>query len=282
MPANHETLVQQQVAQGNAVEPAAELTTRKEEDTMKEAVIAHARKMRAATDSTKTKCVDGGYKEDEAVGAIAIPGGHLGVSMALLELGFSPEDAFGLVYDFTLSLQEKSESAETYPYCWHSDKHEGHHGVVVGCGHCNAAIKQGAEHYGVDGAKVQELLNLVRAAQESGENMELVVLDREHTEQAILVVTSADYTVKPWDQTDDVQFFIYDKTRHMVLLKELVAFLAQQGRSVDLAALVAASEHQTNSTLGLLGSSKGKPIYTVDVSQEEPVVEHVGQAPVVA
>lgn len=239
---------------------------------LKEKVTSHSKKMKVVADSTRTKCVDGGYRGEEAVGAIAIPGAHLGVSMALLNLGFSPEDAFELVYKFA--------SKDSNPYCWHTDKHEGHDGVVVGCGHCNAAIGN-ADHYGVESLKTQELLDLVRKAQDERENMEMVILDREHSEKAILVVTSTNFTVKPWDQEDDVQFFIYDKVRHMEMLKNLVGFLAENGREVSFDALVESSEKQTNSTLGLLGSSKGKSIFTVDVSGDEPVVEMVGQAPVI-
>lgn len=243
-----------------------------DQDNLKAKIVAHSKKMRVAADSTRTKCVDGGYRGEEAVGAIAMPGGHLGISIALLDLGFSPEDAFELVYKFS--------AKDSNPYCWHTDTHEGHDGVVVGCGHCNAAIGNG-NHYGVDGSKTQALLDLVRKAQEERENMEMVILDREHAEEAILVVTSTDFTVKPWDQEDDVQFFIYDKVRHLDMLKRLVDFMAENGKEVSYEDLVAASDKQTNSTLGLLGSSKGKSLFTVDVSGVEPVVELVGQAPVI-
>ncbi len=238
---------------------------------MNDLIIAHAKKMRVVADSTHAKCVDGGYRGDESVGAIAIPGAHLGVSMALLDLGFSPEEAFEFVYKFV--------TKDGNPFCWHTDTHEGHHGVIVGCGHCNAAIGKG-ERYGVSGKNVQKLLELVRKAQNDRENMELVILDREHSEQAILVITSEDYTVKPWDQENEVQFFIYDKVRHLDLLKKFAQFLAEQGKVVAYEDLVSVSDKQTNATLGLLGSSKGKPIYIVNFSGDEPLVELVGNAPI--
>lgn len=239
---------------------------------LKEQIIAHVKKMRVVADPNKAKCVDGGYKGDEAVGAMAIPGGHLGVSMALLRLGFTPEEAFDAVHKYV--------SKDQNPYCWHTDKHEGHHGVVVGCGHCNAAIGKG-EQYDLEGEKVQSLLTIVRNAQEDQENMECITLDREHAEKAILVITSTEHTVKPWDQEDDIQFFIYDKVRHMDFLKKFAQFLTDQDRAVSYEDLVKASEKQTNATLGLLGSSKGKPIFAVDATSEEPVVELVGNAPVI-
>ncbi len=243
---------------------------------LKEKVTAHSKKMRVKADSTRTKCVDGGYRAGEAEGAIAIPGGHLGISMALLNLGFSPEDSFNHVYNFTKS--------EGNPYCWHSDTHEGHDGCVVGCGHCNAAIGAG-EHYGAEGQDTQALLNIVNNAQSSEESentMEKVVLNRDHSEEAILVITSTDFTVKPWDEENDVQFFIYDKVRHLDLLKRFAEYLHKLGLETTYEQLVAASDEQTNSTLGLLGSSKGKPMFTVDASDaEKPVVDHVGEAPVI-
>ena len=240
---------------------------------LKEQIIAHVKKMRVAADPNKAKCVDGGYKGDEAVGAMAIPGGHLGVSMALLRLGFTPEDAFGLVHKFV--------SKDQKPYCWHTDKHEGQGETIVGCGHCNAAIGKGGE-YELDGDKVQSLLDIVRQAQKDQGDMECVTLDRDHIEKAILVITSAEHTVKPWDQEDNVQFFIYDKKRHIVFLQKFVEFLASKyGKTVTFKELFDASEKQTNATLGLLKSSKGKPIFEVDASSEEPVVEYVQDAPVI-
>lgn len=152
----------------------------------------HAQANTVVADNQKRKCVDGGYQVGEAEGAIARAGADLGVSMALLRLGFTPSEAFHLVFDFVTSRGQK--------YSWHTDTHvdpkegDDHHhqtsDAVVGCGHCNAAIKMG-EEYGVSGAEVQELLDTVRAFQaQEPEQMECVVLDREHTEKAILVVKS--------------------------------------------------------------------------------------------
>lgn len=58
----------------------------------------HVARMKVPVDNTQAKCVDGGYKKNEAEGALAIPGGHLGVSMSLLRLGFTPQEAFSAVY----------------------------------------------------------------------------------------------------------------------------------------------------------------------------------------
>jgi len=246
-------------------------------DQLKEKIIAHVKKMKVQVDPTHAKCVDGGYRGDEAVGAMAIAGGHLGLSMALLRLGLSPDDAFNLVHKFV--------SQDGNPYCWHTDTHEGHLGVVVGCGHCNAAIGN-SEKYGLEGQKVQELLEIVRKAQDDLENMECVTLNRKHAEQAILVITSSDYTVKPWDQENDIQYFIYDLTRHSEFINKFVDYLADQkitlnNKPITFDALFDASQAQTNVTLGLLDSSKGKPMFKVNVSGKEPEVEFLQLAPVI-
>jgi len=230
-------------------------------------IKVHAKKMRVAVDKTRAKCVDGGYREDEAVGAMAIAGAHLGVSMVLLSLGKTPQEAFDLVYNFV--------SKDGHPYCWHTDGHEGH-GSIVGCGHCNLGITRG-NLYELDGSLVEELLQIVRnATAEGNKKIECITLNREHTERAVLVVTSSDYTVKPWDETENIQYFIYDKTRHEDFLQ---AFSEFSGLNYD--DLLSESGKQANTTLGLLGTSKGKPMIMVNVDADESVVEYLGNVAMV-
>ena len=228
----------------------------------------HSKKMRVFADDGRAKCVDGGYKEDEAVGAMAIPGGHEGVSMALLSLGFSAQESFDIVHNF---LKKRN-----IPYCWHTDTHEGSDGCIVGCGHWNTAISC-CDEYCVDKKEVLKLLEIIKVASEvKSSEVECVVLDRDHKEKGILVVESTDYTVKPWDVKEDIQFFIYDKNRHQMFLRELC-----DENNIDFSKLKEATDKQTNLTLGLLGSSRGKPMYSVDVSSVEPEVSFIADAPVI-
>lgn len=232
-------------------------------------VITHAQRMKVPTNPTRRKCVDGRYRESQTVGAMAIPGADLGISMALLNLGLSPQESFSLVYDFVVDNNK--------PYCWHTDTHEGHDNCVIGCEHCNAAILDG-KHYGISSEKVSELLKIVKQAQKEKPNMEMITLNREHAEKGILVITSTDFTIKPWDEEQENQYFIYDKAQHLDFLKSLVGFAKSKGREVSYDDLVSASDRQTNATLGLLGSSKGRPIYAVDVSKDIPEVKYMENA----
>lgn len=251
------------------------------QDSIPKELSQHVKRMTVPVDDSKRKCVDGGYREDQDVGALAMPGGDLGLSMALMDdrFGLSPEQAFSLVKNF---VNERG-----WDYCWHSDTHadpeDGDHhqhedDLHVGCGHCNASINN-ADRYGTSSERLAELLSLVRAAQEEGEGMSFTNLDREHAEKGILVNTSTEKTVKPWDEEQDVQFFILDKARQDNLARELVQSLQAQGLDVAEADFFEVLESQTNATLGLLGSSKGKPLYTVDLDGAEPKIKMVGHAP---
>ncbi|OGJ37543.1 MAG: hypothetical protein A2383_00780 [Candidatus Pacebacteria bacterium RIFOXYB1_FULL_39_46] len=253
------------------------MISQKESSTMSEKVsltevIAHVKKMRVLADDSTAKCVDGGYKEMEAVGALAIPGGHLGVSMVLLKLGYFPQEAFQLVYDFVMEKEGK--------YGWHTDTHEGHHGVKSGCGHCNAAITQ-EQKYNIDSKKIEALLEIIKAKQATAnEQMEFIILDREHQEQAILVVTGTTYTVKPWDETENHQYFIYDQARHQAFLQEFAQYLQNLNHQTSYEDLLQVSDEQTNLTLGLLASSQGKPMYSVNADNEVPEVNYLQNAPI--
>lgn len=244
---------------------------------MMDSILNHIKKMIVPANNKAVKCVDGGYRAGQAEGAIAFPGGHLGLSMALVKLGFSADDAFNIVHEYVVKTGSK--------YCWHTDTHADHSGAHVGCGHCNAAINTG-HHYGVEGEEIKKLLELVKNShsdESKKDHMELVILDRDHIEKAILVIDSKGFSVKPWDEAENTQFFVYDKTRHMDLLQEFVEFLIQKGYELKFEDLAKASEEQTNSTLGLLGSSKGKEIYVVKIDEEGNIldVSLAGNAPVI-
>jgi hypothetical protein len=124
-------------------------------------------------------------------------------------------------------------------------------------------------------------LDIVREEQElASHQIELIVVDREHDEHSILVVTGTKFTVKPWDEEKNVQFFIYDQTRHQEFLNNLAEYLQQLDHKTTYDDLWDASNSETIATLGLLGSSKGKPMYSVNVDGETPEIAYLQKAPV--
>lgn len=255
-----------------------------------EAVKKHVYNNRVPADNNRVKCVDGGYQPGQADGAIAVPGGHLGISMTLVSLGYDAQTAFSLVKEFALRRGEK--------YGWHSDTHTEHpqgdahqHHHEVGCGHCDKAINQ-AQFYGADRVVIKELLQTVKNAAKNdptGEVMDYVELNRDHKELGILVVDGLTQTVKPWEKNEisDRQYFIYDRVRHQQYLFQLAQFLPVQAvdRPHHYQALWDNSWKQTLSTLGLLGTSQGAPLYLVNVDATDKSqwqISEIGKAPLTA
>lgn len=234
-----------------------------------ESVTQHLKHNLVQTTDFSAICVDGGYKPDEALGELARAGADLGISAALLAMGHSPEDAFRAVHTYRVENNQQ--------YGWHSDTHDTgdrHHGSLCGCGHCNMAFSQ-ASRYGVESTQVEELLALIKQMQEkSPKTMRFVRLNREHQEEGIILVDSTKFTVLPWDLSANRQFFVYDQTRDALLLD---AIADHAGVNVDN--LMEVVQNQTNNTLGLLGSSKGKPIYKVTGSRGVVSVSLAGYAP---
>ena len=58
-------------------------------------------------------------------------------------------------------------------------------------------------------------------------------------------------------------------------------FRSQEGLEVRYEDLVEASDSETNATLGLLASSKGKPMYAVNVDGQNPEISYLQDAPVI-
>ncbi|MFH2021953.1 MAG: hypothetical protein ABIJ33_01535 [Patescibacteria group bacterium] len=244
------------------------------------AVIQHVLNNVIESTHISSICVDGGYTPEQAGGELARPGADLGLSMALLSLGFEPQTAFDLVLNFRLSRGQK--------YGWHTDTHEGRHGVEVGCGHANAAITEG-QYYGVTGKDMLDLIQIVRNYQTQNPGQFLYhVLDRQHLEQGVLVIVSHKFTIQPWgkkneqDQTNQPdQFFVYDQARDKKLMTELQDYLEIHHQVRKLSDLENAVSRQTNATLGLLASSQGKPIYQVGLTNagDKLQIIQVGFAP---
>lgn len=242
---------------------------------IEETIAQHLVANRVKINPHQRKCIDGGYHPDEQPGGIAIPGADLGLSMVLIQVGFDPHQAFDIVYDYVVGLGDQ--------YCWHTDDHDhSTEASPVGCGHCNESIIAGSSHYEVDGKKYAHLLRIVEQKQIiSDPNLSCVVLHREHHEQAILVNSGKDYTVLPWDTENDVQFFVYDQTHHQRLLQEIAKRPALIEKKVSYDRLWEVAQSQADATLGLLGSSRGKEIYSVDMDDDlkDFMVQRVGVAP---
>lgn len=243
-------------------------------------VVEHVRHNLVKSTNLSSICVDGGYRAEEALGELARAGGDLGISMALLSLGLSVEDAFNVAYQYRKEHGQK--------YGWHTDTHvdpedgsHAHSEAICGCGHCNAAFAN-AKRYGIDSQQVADLLALIKKTQQSeASSMRFINLNRDHQEEGIFVVESETVSILPWDKERNHQFFVYDQARDVALLKA-IAQATQSGnysKKVEAHDLIDAVTKQTNATLGLLGSSKGKPMYALSYESGVVDIKLAGHAP---
>lgn len=221
-----------------------------------------------------TRCVDGGYTEAQAAGSTAFAGADLGLSMALLSFDeITPEVAFAIVHDYKQSIGEI--------YTWHTDIHHPDGAKGCGCGHCNASLEpKNSNYYGVTTDESAELLSIVQKATKTG-SAQVVILDRNHEEQDIIIVEGDIWTVNPKNDETGEQHYIYDKTRHITLLKNLSVYIRSQDvPTIQAEELIDISEKQTNATLSLLETSRGAEIFVVRFSQEGiPYIQFQGKAP---
>ena len=268
-----------------------------------EAVKGHVQDNLVKATSLSSICVDGGHRAEQAMGELARAGADLGISLALMKMGMKAEEAFLTVYNYRVDNGQK--------YGWHGDNHvektatigvppvesevvedhDRHHKdeSISGCGHCNAAFHY-ATKYGLEPADVQELLNIIKSYQTNPEtmaNMHYVYLERDHAEEGIFVVNSLDVTILPWDENANKQFFVYDAARDTILLQDIAGTVMERLRELTPGAadeevlfkIAKVVEEQTNATLGLLKSSQGKPIYSLEYNYGAVVIKNIGNAP---
>lgn len=229
-------------------------------------------------------CVDGRYEEDS--GMLARPGGDFGYVMALLTLnrvrnwGLTSEQIFDIVYD---SVTTDTEDSGTF--YMHTDEHaEGGHGPLIGCGHVALAIS--SEHVNRYEVGAEELIPAVERARflyKNGDRVKIVNLKGKHKEAGVLVVTSREYTVNPYDAETGSMYFVYDKTRDEEFIRDVLlprvndklAKIRVEGPSYEEFKDVA--DRQMDLTLRIL--AEGKRVFLVDVDSEKPQVEFSHRVP---
>jgi len=234
-------------------------------DMLQEDVEIHVNGNTVEADFTRSICVDGRHSIGQNRGALARPGGDLGLTLALLKLkqnkilDVTAEKALNLTLEFVKSQERKLG--------WHSDTHvedNDHSESICGCGHFAKQVKF-ANDYGVDQSDVLLLNEKIRAHQkEHSEDMDFVILKGDHAEQAVLLIKSDYATVNSYDQSTDAQFFIYDRVRDQKLSSDFVVFLNQKGITVLFDEFMSAIDYQNATTLSLLAADK--PIFAVEAS----------------
>ena len=223
------------------------------------------------------KCIDGrpaikGEECEEGKKPAAFPGADLGIAMILLEQGMTAEEALKNTLDF---LQENGAI-----FNYHSDTHHKENGI--GCGHANAAQEKN-EYYAHRKDEQRKLIELVQELERQGDpRVSEDILDGDHKEKAILIIDDPKESVRHYDPQTGEQYFVYDRLAHMEYIEKFAEFLQKRGYDIDIDALKKAAENQAMTTLALLGSSQGKPIFKVAMDIEGVAALYQGNAPVPA
>ncbi len=216
----------------------------------------------------RSRCVDGRYDGDDNLPAIAKPGGDAGTVMiafgALNKLGINPESAEVLgVVETLVGGSEK--------FSFHTDSHaeHDHAGAGMGCGHLKQA-KLDPSAYGLEQSQIDSLIGGLPNELEHGARQE--VLQGDHGEQAVMVVVSDEFSLKP-KQADGTQAFVYQKTYDEKLQEQLSKALYEKfkGNYLDVSlekidqAVTEVAAIQLQETLKRLAG--GLPVYIVTVDE---------------
>ncbi len=231
------------------------------------------------------KCVDGRYLPSQARGMIARPGGDCGYVMALMavnrkkKLGYTPEECFNAIYRIIARKFHGTFCIHTDHFVDPDDDHHKFskhmHHTLIGCGHLMKAASQGRirKPYDISRKDVRRLMMYTRNLVEISEAVQLINLDGNHQEQAVLIIDSDKYTVNAHDPKTKEMYFIYDEQRDNAFMKKLVEEINIPG--VTFEAMKKESDVQLKATLKSL--AKRLPIFRITFTGDKPHVVLTGK-----
>lgn len=232
--------------------------------------FVNAQKVALTPENTISRCVDGRYEGAE-MAMVAKPGGDLGDVMALLAAANNLGVKLEVGQAIDLVLEKVGDIAK---FQCHTDEHaeHDHAGHGMGCGHFKKSLLNPSV-YGLTEEQVKELAERLNILIDKGAHEE--VLHGDHAEQAVLVVESDQFGLKPMRQENGElqEVFVYQKGVHDKELKELAHLLKQkidqqgQGMAEDQveSAVEQAFSTQLQSTLKAL--AVGLPVFVVKFNE---------------
>jgi hypothetical protein len=199
----------------------------------------------------ESRCVDGRYEGLDPFPAIAKPGADAGDVM--VALGAINLLNIQLPHDAVLSVAvENAGGPEKFRF--HTDSHADEEQLPagMGCGHLKQA-KLDPSAYGLTQEQIDFIFAQLPELLARGAKQE--VLPGQHAEQAVVVVKSEQYSLKPLVRdTDGVrEVFVYHQTFHNEQLRQLAVKIhnlaTEHNHSVDLAAVEGAMSKVFNMQL---------------------------------
>ena len=170
-----------------------------------------------------SRCIDGRYKNNSKLPALALPGGDLG-DLALI---IACSNDFGLEIDYEKVFQSLIKVIGGIKnFSYHTDSHHG--GLALGCDHFGQMLKDFVA-YNLQKKDIQFLEEKLRFLKKEG--VLPTVLEGNHDEGAILIIKGnfgifPRFIIETDEGKKEVSVFVYQQTlvdkRHRVLVKKLI------------------------------------------------------------
>jgi hypothetical protein len=170
-----------------------------------------------------SRCIDGRYKNNPHLPALALPGGDLGQ----LALVIACANDFGLEIDYEKVFQSLIKVVGGIKnFSYHTDSHHG--GLALGCGHFGQMLKDFVA-YNLQKNDIEFLEEKLKFLEKEG--VLPTVLEGNHDEGAILIVKGnfgifPRFIIETDEGKKEVSVFVYQQTlvdeRHRVLAKKLI------------------------------------------------------------
>ena len=219
----------------------------------------------------QTRCVDGRYESAENMPAVARPVadvGYLQVALAMrnyLHLPLSREEMIVAVFQLVGGKEN---------FSYHTDSHHEHDAnLCAGCGH----FARAAENLSAYSLTKEDVAFIEKTLRTTVPPQQRTVLDGNHEEQAVMVVSSEGFSLKS-KTPDGHQAFIYQKTldeKNIEKLADMIWERAEEahisgelkgGKEMIRTTLEVMSQRQTAKTLELL--AKGKSLFQVSINNK--------------
>jgi hypothetical protein len=170
-----------------------------------------------------SRCIDGRYRNNSKLPALALPGGDLG-QLALI---IACANDFGLDIDYEKVFQSLIKMIGGIKnFSYHTDSHHG--GLALGCGHFTQILKDFVA-YNLQKEDIEFLEEKLKFLKKEG--VLPTVLEGNHDEGAILIVKGnfgifPRFIIETDEGKKEVSVFVYQQTlvdkRHRVLVKKLI------------------------------------------------------------
>ena len=211
------------------------------------------------------ECVDGRYSKEQSRGAIRIPGGGLGVPLAILEVamqkGLGIEQ--GEILDkYMVGLRKLwGEDAKLQI---HTDTHNTQNGGI-GCGHfAKASLPRYQKLYSP--LTPEAVQNLYQAALKR-QDVKTTVLEGEHEEENVFLVYSDKWSVNSSDQGE--MNFVADARRMSKFIGEIMPLIDIPG--IETEDVKKACFREMNVTVGILAGNKEQ--FKIKIGEEPDDIE---------